>query len=289
MGPTAALLLLGLCSLGTLAQRPAITVSGRLTKDPGHGIIGRPKPGKCPAPVNLEACDKSVKSQCDNDQQCSGSRKCCSNGCRNICLLPLEDKKDSCPFFDAQICALMFPLEDECKTDDQCQGKQRCCCSNCRLECTPTVIVKPGQCPVPSRWCPAGPPKHKCDTDSNCTGKEKCCEDCGRKCKSPQTEHIGFCPETIETLSCISAPDTPLCHTDSNCPRGWKCCLSGERMQCVAALAEKSGQCPTPEKICFAPSSKPACTNDADCVGNKKCCTLACEPKCTDPVYPILM
>uniref|UniRef100_A0A803KGA0 WAP domain-containing protein n=1 Tax=Xenopus tropicalis TaxID=8364 RepID=A0A803KGA0_XENTR len=283
MGPTVALLLLGLCSLGSLAQRP--TVSGRFTKEPGPAMIGRPKPGKCPEPVNIDSCDRSLKHECDTDPQCPANRKCCHNGCRKRCLHPLEDKRDSCPYYDASLCGLDFPSDDECKVDGQCPGKERCCCSNCRLECTPTVIVKPGQCPAPGRWCPAGPPQHKCQTDADCTGKDKCCEECGgHKCRGPQTEHIGFCPETIETLSCISALDTPLCQTDSSCPRGWKCCLSGERMQCVEALAEKPGKCPIPVTRCPPPAPNPACSSDANCPGNKKCCTPACEPKCMEPI-----
>ncbi|XP_041419641.1 WAP four-disulfide core domain protein 3-like [Xenopus laevis] len=297
--PTSVVLILALTlgSMGTLAQKPTPPVMEEFTEEPdadnamrpefaGPGII-RPqvKPGTCPLPVNENECDLSQRDECRSDRHCRGKLKCCSNGCRKRCLLPLEDKDDSCPFFDASICVHVRPLPDECSSDNQCQGTERCCCYNCRLACKPTVIVKPGQCPAPNKLCSLLPPKHECETDGGCKGKQKCCENCGRKCTTPKTENPGFCPVSIETVSCFTYLWKPKCQTDQDCRRGQKCCLSRNRMECVPALIEKPGTCPIPVTRCRADlrPTKPKCTSDKDCPGDKKCCTPECEPRCIDP------
>ena len=46
-----------------------------------------PKLGECPIvePSSFGICVQ----ECDNDNGCSGEKKCCSNGCGNTCMDPL--------------------------------------------------------------------------------------------------------------------------------------------------------------------------------------------------------
>ncbi|MEE6514034.1 hypothetical protein FKM82_021953, partial [Ascaphus truei] len=152
------------------------------------------KPGTCPRDVDETDC-RLVKfaPECESDSNCNGTMKCCYSGCRKRCLLPLEDKKDSCPYFNSSVCRGVLPLRDQCFTDDQCPGSDRCCCFNCRHMCLPTELVKPGQCPAVER-CPVHLPNTKCQKDSECAGKKKCCKSCGNKCVDPETVRSGYCP-----------------------------------------------------------------------------------------------
>ncbi|KAG8431321.1 hypothetical protein GDO86_019065, partial [Hymenochirus boettgeri] len=143
------------------------------------------KPGRCPVDVDFPRCEKPKDPECSDDSRCPGKSKCCFSGCKNRCLLPLEDKLDSCPSFDASQCVLKVPVPGECYTDDQCPGAQRCCCYNCRHQCMGTVKVKSGQCPSPSRWCPVVENKTECRTDADCSENKKCCKSCGQKCVNP--------------------------------------------------------------------------------------------------------
>ncbi|MEE6521077.1 hypothetical protein FKM82_019110, partial [Ascaphus truei] len=77
-------------------------------------------------------------SGCEWDGDCDGKAKCCYSGCSKRCLLPLEDKTGSCPYFNSSTCRNVKPFPDECHSDDQCHGSDRCCCFNCRRQCVPT-------------------------------------------------------------------------------------------------------------------------------------------------------
>ncbi|XP_075450826.1 uncharacterized protein LOC142491894 [Ascaphus truei] len=223
MSSAAGSLLLGLvlCSVGIWAGYPRGRVLLQLKE----------KPGTCPRDVYEPRCELvKIPSECERDGDCKGTRKCCYSGCRSRCLLPLEDKTGSCPYFDSSSC--MYSRPDECDSDDQCPGSDRCCCFDCGLQCVPTERVKPGQCP-PIQECFAKPPKPRCKKDSDCAGKKKCCELCGKKCVDPVPEHGGSCPDIVELLSCDFLRDTPLCSSDSDCKNYEKCCLYDNKMQCV--------------------------------------------------------
>ncbi|XP_075716881.1 uncharacterized protein LOC142758994 [Rhinoderma darwinii] len=241
------------------------------------------KPGTCPADVDYPTCQDSMiyKNECDIDQDCEGKSKCCYSGCRKRCLLPLEDKMNPCPYFNHSICIYARPLPPDCHTDNQCPGSDRCCCFNCRHQCTPTVKVKPGQCPAPKKKCPKILPEAECKTDSDCSDNKKCCDQCGQKCVSPEKEHAGVCPTSLENLSCINLEKT-LCNRDSDCPLKQKCCLSGDTLQCLDVKNEKPGTCPIPVTRCKPPPPKPLCNSDQECPGDKKCCTPWCRKECTD-------
>ncbi|KAM4772437.1 uncharacterized protein WCC33_004149 [Rhinophrynus dorsalis] len=263
-----------LCTVGSWAQ-----------KEPAEPELK--KPGTCPLDVSYPTCGTNPTgfvSDCKNDNDCDGKEKCCYSGCRYRCLLPLEEKVDACPYFNASICITMRPLPAQCSNDNQCQGTDRCCCFSCRHQCTPTIKVKTGQCPPIKVKCAADPPKPKfpCQQDSDCLGKKKCCDFCGKQCVDPEEEHAGVCPVSIEQKSCTILEE-PLCFRDANCPVNQKCCLSDNQMRCVDALKEKTGKCPIPTAKCSFPPSNKRCNSDGDCHGDKKCCTTKCGKKCTDP------
>nr|XP_053651863.1 uncharacterized protein LOC128701927 [Cherax quadricarinatus] len=45
------------------------------------------KSGRCPTRVLEEAlCPEDVRDQCQSDQDCAGTAKCCSTGCAKVCI-----------------------------------------------------------------------------------------------------------------------------------------------------------------------------------------------------------
>ncbi|XP_077148043.1 uncharacterized protein LOC143808832 [Ranitomeya variabilis] len=246
---------------------------------PGGGFPE--KPGSCPADVDYPKCNPliKVKPECFKDKDCKGARKCCSSGCTQRCLLPVQPKLNPCPCSDDSTCIYVKPLPYECHSDSQCQGTDRCCFTKCRYQCTPTVTVKPGQCPAPKKKIIA----MACTQDSDCTGDKKCCEQKGLKCVKPEKEHPGVCPNGLQDLSCSYLNKT-LCSRDSDCLPEEKCCLShGNILQCTAVKNEKPGSCPIPLTRCMAPIEEPLCNSDRDCLGQQKCCTPWCRQQCTNP------
>ncbi|XP_040282886.1 WAP four-disulfide core domain protein 3-like [Bufo bufo] len=243
----------------------------------------REKPGTCPADVDYPTCKTPPNPDsilCFSDHDCEGEKKCCFSGCINQCLIPLKVKNDSCPYFNHSICVHVRPSPSQCHSDDQCQGTDRCCCSGCNRQCVPTVTVKPGQCPAPKKIC-FELDSAQCTTDSNCIGNNKCCDQCGLKCVTPEQEHDGVCPKSIENLSCLTFYKT-LCNRDSDCSLEQKCCLSEGTLQCQSVKNEKSGSCPIPSTECKTSLPELLCTSDRDCPGDKKCCTSACGQTCKD-------
>ena len=49
------------------------------------------KPGRCPAPMRGAGI---CIQECNNDEGCSGNRKCCFNGCGHVCLDPIFDDQE---------------------------------------------------------------------------------------------------------------------------------------------------------------------------------------------------
>ena len=49
-------------------------------------VLVRAKPGNCPAldPNTVGIC----VNMCEDDRDCSGAQKCCSNGCGQTCVNP---------------------------------------------------------------------------------------------------------------------------------------------------------------------------------------------------------
>ena len=56
---------------------------GRVCQQPD--TVGRIKAGVCPSRVSGMSCTRIVRN-CENDSQCIGGRKCCSDGCGTVCV-----------------------------------------------------------------------------------------------------------------------------------------------------------------------------------------------------------
>lgn len=46
------------------------------------------KQGECPAPEKASGFAAACVESCDADNECSGVKKCCSNGCGHTCQVP---------------------------------------------------------------------------------------------------------------------------------------------------------------------------------------------------------
>ncbi|MEE6473446.1 hypothetical protein FKM82_010032 [Ascaphus truei] len=96
------------------------------------------KPGDCPQDVDYPTCDAVPLAECNIDQNCKETKKCCYSGCLRLCLLPLKAKRGICPRYNASLCIGIKPLPDECHADNQCPGTDKCC-KKCRYQCTPAL------------------------------------------------------------------------------------------------------------------------------------------------------
>ncbi|KAM4694552.1 uncharacterized protein O3C94_005056 [Discoglossus pictus] len=226
MTPVAGSFLLGLvlCAVVTWAAGPEGTEVSKI----------KGKPGTCPKNVDFPVCSEDSMlpvAECKTDLNCTGKRKCCSSGCTARCLLPLEEKKDSCPYFNSLDCITVKPLPNQCHGDDQCPGTDRCCFFNCRNQCTRTVKVKPGQCPPKTMKCPKILEKPMCRKDGDCLGKKKCCDQCGMKCVDVKPDKVGSCP--IPKTRCAFPPPEPKCQIDQDCLGAQKCCTPWCGKECT--------------------------------------------------------
>ncbi|XP_040203999.1 keratin-associated protein 10-7-like isoform X3 [Rana temporaria] len=289
---TGSLLLLLLFCAGATAVN-LTTAHPSADKEASGTPILREKPGKCPANVDFPVDGSTLKKECKRDRDCKLELKCCFSGGTQRCLLPLDAKENSCPYFNKSQCVRIKPAPQECHRDDQCQGTERCCFYQCRLQCTPTVkAVKSGTCPVPSTLCAISPssppPKPLCTSDNDCPGEKKCCTPkCRQECTDPlPSVKSGTCPVPVTAcvISPTSLPPKPLCTSDDDCPGEKKCCTPKCRQECTDPLPLKSGTCPISIARCAFPPPKPKCKNDSDCQGKQKCCTPVCGLECTNPV-----
>uniref|UniRef100_A0A8C0GMM9 WAP domain-containing protein n=1 Tax=Chelonoidis abingdonii TaxID=106734 RepID=A0A8C0GMM9_CHEAB len=93
---------------------------------------GKKKPGFCPKTTG-GLCILG----CNDDDDCVGAEKCCSNGCGRTCQIPTAEKPGFCRVFPPDtmgICALL------CFSDADCPGAKKCCSVGCGLTCqTPTA------------------------------------------------------------------------------------------------------------------------------------------------------
>jgi len=94
------------------------------------------KSGTCPKP---SACAGINLSTCTHDSQCSGTKKCCSNGCLlRVCLEPVNKLSPTreCPNSSTQVFATCLVTEDMCLNDNDCNNKDELCCSfGCGKKC----------------------------------------------------------------------------------------------------------------------------------------------------------
>ncbi|XP_030048542.1 WAP four-disulfide core domain protein 5 isoform X2 [Microcaecilia unicolor] len=87
----------------------------------------------------------------------------------------------------------------------------------------------------------------------------------------------GFCPSNDLPASAIKDAK---CTYDKDCIKPTKCCPRGATFDCLPAVKEKPGKCPTTAEKCEEHSK---CESDSDCSEDRKCCNL-CDKRCLKPV-----
>ncbi|KAM9121489.1 uncharacterized protein ACDP82_015265 [Pangshura tecta] len=163
---------------------------------PASGQLRQEKRGQCPAPINVGAakCDNF----CSTDADCPGSERCCTNGCRKECKLPIEVNPGYCPQINPDrftICLV------SCNSDKECGAGSKCCSLGCHVQCARAVPAKPGTCPKRSVLQTFAPCENKCRDDRDCPMRQKCCfTGCGLGCLAPVTGDI--CRLPPETGPC---------------------------------------------------------------------------------------
>uniref|UniRef100_A0A8C4VWH1 WAP domain-containing protein n=1 Tax=Gopherus evgoodei TaxID=1825980 RepID=A0A8C4VWH1_9SAUR len=127
---------------------------------------------------------------CRSDRDCPATRKCCSNGCGQLCMAPvlgkvlagsdavapcIAVKPGACP---AVLRGSLGPCVEGCHSDSDCSKAEKCCSTGCGHVCKPPK--RPGICPTLQR---PGLCVEKCSRDAQCPGGQKCCRTgCGRIC-----------------------------------------------------------------------------------------------------------
>ncbi|XP_030048543.1 WAP four-disulfide core domain protein 5 isoform X3 [Microcaecilia unicolor] len=92
-----------------------------------------------------------------------------------------------------------------------------------------------------------------------------------------QKDRPGFCPSNDLPASAIKDAK---CTYDKDCIKPTKCCPRGATFDCLPAVKEKPGKCPTTAEKCEEHSK---CESDSDCSEDRKCCNL-CDKRCLKPV-----
>ncbi|XP_060079100.1 fibrillin-2-like [Ylistrum balloti] len=89
------------------------------------------KRGQCPPLTNgtIGIC----LEQCSDDTECSGNRKCCSNGCGHTCQNPVSPvKRGQCPPLTNGTIGICL---EQCSDDTECSGNRKCCSNGCGHTC----------------------------------------------------------------------------------------------------------------------------------------------------------
>ncbi|KAJ8308387.1 hypothetical protein KUTeg_013261 [Tegillarca granosa] len=106
------------------------------------------KPGNCPRRSNNSV--GTCVEDCRSDVECSGSMKCCSNGCGHTCQMPASDS----PYYKAGQCPPLRQGQagtcaEDCRGDADCAGSQKCCSNGCGHSCmdpASSVVVTANIC-----------------------------------------------------------------------------------------------------------------------------------------------
>ncbi|XP_053408337.1 kielin/chordin-like protein isoform X2 [Mercenaria mercenaria] len=219
-------------------------------------------PGRCPKPVGgvVGICVDS----CSSDYDCPTGEKCCSNGCGQTCMKPIDGGKPC--FHKGQRYEDGVSFKDECNT---------CNCENGIAACTQMACTgKPGRCPKPigtgGAMCIAS-----CISDYSCPADEKCCDD-------------GFCQTCMKPIdsgkSCFhngkEYPDGESFMDDCNTCR----CINGNAGCTRMACPGRPGTCPVPMvgsgSVCVD-----ECNSDYECPTGQKCCNNGYCQACMKPAY----
>ncbi|KAJ8300356.1 hypothetical protein KUTeg_021875 [Tegillarca granosa] len=159
------------------------------------------KPGMCPNRTGPGICVEI----CFNDHNCTGTQKCCSNGCGHTCQDPIYHHL--CPDGKEPVKCLVQPCSvNKCPKypDAVCKDSY---CGGCKarffdknnnevtMDCMAmpvkkqNVHVKPGTCPKLADGT-MGTCVKECKYDNDCdgaTGNKKCCSNgCGTTCQVPE-------------------------------------------------------------------------------------------------------
>ncbi|KAG8538818.1 hypothetical protein GDO81_022031, partial [Engystomops pustulosus] len=218
---------------------------------------------------------------CADDDQCSGSEKCCCTAFGRRCVSPVQVKLGRCPPPGAA-CSHMSS-KSSCDSDEDCPGSQRCC-DICGKTCWNPEPDPDGFCPVPD-IIPVSPScsQVQCASDSECNSEEKCClQPEGLRCVGiPSALNAqDVCP-SVKNQFCLS-PQTDECKNDSECSAPQKCCCSDCRRKCVQPEKVKPGRCPPQPPGCRGKYFTPNCQRDDNCPKTQKCCDV-CGKRCMDP------
>ncbi|XP_057292393.1 WAP four-disulfide core domain protein 2-like [Hydractinia symbiolongicarpus] len=117
------------------------------------------KPGVCPFVIRQCRPGQVFVESCLLDDDCSGTKKCCSDGCNLVCTNvasspPKKTKKASiadvelgkCPVVRRRrkkACPPVAFLVAGCLFDNDCSGTRKCCSDGCNLVCTNVASSPP--------------------------------------------------------------------------------------------------------------------------------------------------
>ncbi|RDD42554.1 Equistatin [Trichoplax sp. H2] len=263
----------------------------------------------------------SCVALCGNDSDCSGSKKCCTNGCGTECTEPItddyrtfrkeyENRTSQC---FGEPCNLECRLANQTCTSEPCPLVPRCInVPTCpRLRCTvvgcSSVVKDPNGC----RTCDCSPRCIKFDCPKPCpngyTKDDNGCYTCtcligNTLCRRHQL--AAYKAASVESHQNLTVGVfVPKCQRDGSydkvqcmdtlglcwCVDNYGNEISGTRIRgvplCanVKANSQKSGFCPAPWTTGNNDPCSNNCLTDTDCVGDKKCCFTDCGRKCTFP------
>ncbi|KAI6180854.1 hypothetical protein M3Y98_00765900 [Aphelenchoides besseyi] len=270
---------------------------------------------ECPKLPRSLTCEK----ECKDDNDCTGLRRCCKNGCSSVCAYP---QKTTACLHDA----ITFDLNGllhapRCNShgeyhEIQCDD-ERCYCAEPKDGSPiPHSIVPKGRRPVCNHDYRTQCQQLRCS--SNCQHgyqfDENGCPTC--ECKNPCRDlecKSGFictmipvecdgdyCPQQPRCVPNI-CQGNPLSNDYSlieqcngtNCPHGFTCqsfglpgsgglcCPLGISSQGGVKPTVHSGQCPTQQiRLTSRLGCLIQCKADADCQQNEKCCFDSCGTSC---------
>ncbi|XP_044151937.1 perlwapin-like isoform X1 [Bufo gargarizans] len=139
------------------------------------------KPGMCPPERFLITSFPTITRECENDNECTGNKKCCKDNGYSICKPPAKERAGTCPENPNKTTKRR---DDFCTSDSECAPGSKCCLKDGGKTCLPSVGEKKGSCGYkPSCFIEERP---YCNGDTGCSGDEKCCQPvCTQKCMKP--------------------------------------------------------------------------------------------------------